>query len=133
MAEVPDPDLARRDPGSAAPAAGGLPGIPGPLARRVCPAQALIDAWERELGGQRGVRAAVWGVRWAGDPALEELRPGLVARLRDFGSRLSPEVRERWLLEVQNGLGPEHASKWAEITGQDSPKRRGLRFRGKET
>jgi len=95
--------------------------------------QALIDAWERELGGQRGVRAAVWGVRWAGDPALEELRPGLVARLRDFGSRLSPEVRERWLLEVQNGLGPEHASKWAEITGQDSPKRRGLRFRGKET
>jgi len=101
--------------------------LPAPLPR------VFIDSWERELGGQRGVRAAVWGAHWAGDPALEEFRPGLVARLRDFGSRLSPEVRERWLLEVQNELGPEQAGHWAEITGQESPKRRGLRFRGKET
>jgi len=93
----------------------------------------LIDSWERELGRQQGVHAAVWGAHWASDPALDELRPGLVARFRDFGARLSPEVRERWLLEVQNGLGPEQASNWAEITGQESPKRRGLRFRGKET
>ena len=93
----------------------------------------LIDSWERELGRQQGVHAAVWGAHWASDPALDELRPGLVARFRDFGARLSPEVRERWLLEVQNRLGPEQASNWAEITGQESPKRRGLRFRGKET
>ena len=140
MAEVPDPDPVHRDPGSAAPAAGGLPGIPGSLARRGGAANlpaplpyVLIDSWERELGGQQGVHAAVWGAHWASDPALDELRPGLVARFRDFGARLSPEVRERWLLEVQNGLGPEQASNWAEITGQESPKRRGLRFRGKET
>jgi hypothetical protein len=101
--------------------------LPAPLP------QALIDSWERELGGQQGLRAAVWGVHWAGHPALDTLRPGMVARFRDFGSRLSPEVRERWLIEVQNELGPELAGFWAEITGQDTPKRRGLRLRGKET
>jgi GTPase-associated protein 1, N-terminal domain type 2/GTPase-associated protein 1, middle domain len=100
--------------------------LPAPLP------QALIDSWGRELGGQWALRAAVWGAHWAGDPALEEFRPGMVAMFREFGSRLSPADRERWLLDVQNGLGPDQASNWAEITGQDSPKRRGFRFHGKE-
>jgi GTPase-associated protein 1, N-terminal domain type 2/GTPase-associated protein 1, middle domain len=104
-----------------------LRGLPAPLPR------VLIDVWGPELSGPQALRAAVWGAHWAGDPALDELRPGLVAIFRDFSSRLSPDARERWLLDVQHELGPEQAGTWAEITGQESPKRRGLRFRGKET
>ena len=101
--------------------------LPAPLPR------VLIDSWGRELGGRWALRAAVWGVYWAGEPALDELRPRIVAVFRDFGSVLSPADRDRWLLDVQEELGQEQARNWAEITGQESAKRRGLRFRGKET
>jgi hypothetical protein len=104
-----------------------LRALPAPMPR------VLIDSWRRELGGRWALRAAVWGVCWAGEPALDELRPRIVALFRDFGSVLSPADRDQWLLDVQRELGPEQARNWAEITGQESAKRRGLRFRGKET
>ena len=101
--------------------------LPAPLPRM------LIDLWGRELGGRWAVRAAVWGVYWADDPGLAELRPRMAAMFRDFGSALSPADRERWFLDVQKELSPEQARNWAELTGQESAKqRRGLRFRGKE-
>jgi hypothetical protein len=101
--------------------------LPAPLPRM------LIDLWGRELRGRRAVRAAVWGVYWADESELEELRPRMAAMFRDFGSVLSPADREQWFLDVQKQLSPEQVRNWAELTGQESARpRRGLRFRGRE-
>ena len=113
-----------------------LPGL-GAAVLGVLPDQLprhFIDLWGRELGGEHAIRAAAWGVFWADDPQLPEKLSSLVATMiRDFGSALSPEDRERWFFDVQGQLGEEQAGTWAELAGYETAKpHRGRRGRGKE-
>jgi hypothetical protein len=93
----------------------------------------LIDLWGRELGGQQSTRAAVWGVYWADDPSLpDKLRSRIADTIREYGTTLSPADREKWFLEVDGYLSPEHAKTWADFVGYEITKRRGRRSRGKD-
>jgi hypothetical protein len=101
--------------------------LPSPLPAR------FIDRWGGELRGQRAVRAAVWGVYWAGDAKLDKLSPHIAATFREFGAALSPDDEERWFTDVQGEVGPELADKWTELAGREPARaRRSLRFRGRD-
>jgi hypothetical protein len=89
----------------------------------------MTTLWARELGGEQGVRAAVWGVHWAADPQLEDLRGQIAAAFRDYGSALAPDDREKWVAAVSREVGPDHAANWAELA--EGRSRLGRLFRGK--
>ena len=89
----------------------------------------MITLWARELGGQLGIRAAVWGVYWATDPKLEDLRGAIATAFRDYGAALSPEDREKWIAAVRRDVGPDQAANWTELA--EGRSLLGRLFRGK--
>jgi hypothetical protein len=96
--------------------------------------RALIDLWGRELSGPQAVRAAIWGVCWAQESHLtEKLRTRIADTLDHFGSALSPADRDRWFMEVRDGLSPELARAWADLLGYEVARpHRGRLGRGKD-
>jgi hypothetical protein len=100
--------------------------LPEPLTRQ------FIDRWSQELGGQRAVHAAVWGVYWADDRKLEKLCPRFAAKFGEFGSQLKPADRERWFADVQRALDPKLRPAWEELARPEPARsRRGHLFRGR--
>ena len=103
--------------------AGVLGILPAPLQEE------MISLWARELGGEQGIHAAVWGVHWAADPYLEDLRGLIAAAFREHGSTLAAGDREKWVAAVRQEVGADHAASWVDLA--EGRSRLGRLFRGK--
>jgi hypothetical protein len=96
--------------------------------------QKLLERWAGTLGTSKGIEAAACGVAWYENPHLpDHLAAQVEATMREFGSRLEPAVRARWIKEVAGRLTPRRAAVWTELTGHPQPRsRRGRRPRVKD-
>jgi hypothetical protein len=104
--------------------AGLLESLEPPHSRR------LIDLWTRELGSAQGVHAAMCGVVWIGHSRLPDRMSSRLRRvIQDFGARLDPAPRERWVEEVGKRLADSQrlTGIWADLTADEQSKLRRVR------